>query len=156
MPKISAGVLLFRRKGEEIEVFLVHPGGPLWAGKDEGAWSIPKGLVEEGEDLLRAALREFEEETGLKLSADNVIELQPVRLKSGKVVHAFAIEGDCDPGEIRSNTFQMEWPPRSGRIQEFPEIDRGGWFSLEGAGKKINPGQMGLLEDLGKELRKRL
>jgi len=152
MPKISAGVLLFRRKGEEIEVFLVHPGGPLWAGKDEGAWSIPKGLVEEGEDLLRAALREFEEETGLKLSADNVIELQPVRLKSGKVVHAFAIEGDCDPGEIRSNTFQMEWPPRSGRIQEFPEIDRGGWFSLEGAGKKINPGQMGLLEELKKRI----
>ncbi len=148
MPKISAGILLFRRKGEDLEVFLVHPGGPLWKNKDEGAWSIPKGLVEEGEDLLQAALREFEEETGLKLSTDNVIELQPVRLKSGKVVHAFAIEGDCDPEEIRPNTFQMEWPPRSGRIQEFPEIDRGGWFSLEEAMGKINPGQVGLLEEL--------
>jgi predicted NUDIX family NTP pyrophosphohydrolase len=152
MPRISAGILLFRKKGEGIEFFLVHPGGPIWAKKDEGVWSIPKGLVEDGENLLQAALREFEEETGIRVDPEGCIPLQPVRLKSGKIVHAFAIEGDCDPGEIRSNTFQMEWPPRSGRIQEFPEIDRGGWFSLEGARKKINPGQMGLLEELKKRI----
>jgi len=153
MPKISAGILLYRKGVKGLEVFLVHPGGPLWAKKDEGAWSIPKGIVEEGEDLFKAALREFEEETGFRLIVRNVIPLMPVKQKGGKTVHAFAMEGDCDPTEIRSNTFQMEWPTRSGRIQEFPEIDRGGWFSLEGAKKKINPGQMGLLEELGERLR---
>ena len=149
MAKVSAGILLYRRQGGVLQVFLVHPGGPLWAKKDLGAWSIPKGEIDPGEDALSAARREFEEETGFPVSG-NFIPLSPVRLKSGKVVHAWAVEGDCDPEVIRSNTFSMEWPPRSGRQQEFPEIDRALWFGLKEAKGKINKGQVPLLEELGR------
>lgn len=128
-------------------MFLVHPGGPFWAGKDLGAWSIPKGEIEEGEDLLEAARREFEEETGFR--PEGVFrELAPVRQKSGKVVHAWAVEGDCDAAAIRSNTFPLEWPPRSGRWMDVPEVDRAGWFDLDTARAKILEGQRGLLEEL--------
>jgi predicted NUDIX family NTP pyrophosphohydrolase len=154
MPKLSVGLLMYRVREGRLEVFLVHPGGPLWAKKDEGAWSIPKGLVEEGEDPLKAAIREFEEETGIEVRTEDFIPLTPVRLKSGKVVQAWAFEGDCNPDNIRSNTFRMEWPPRSGRYQEFPEIDRAGWFKVNTAKKKINPGQVGLLEELKRRLKK--
>jgi predicted NUDIX family NTP pyrophosphohydrolase len=147
MEKISAGLLMYRRRKGNLEIFLVHPGGPLWAKKDLGSWSVPKGLPGEGEDLLSAARREFEEETGFQASGD-FIPLSPVKLKGGKVIHAWAFEGDCDPSMTESNTFSMEWPPRSGNQQEFPEIDRAGWFDAEEAKKKINPGQAGLLEEL--------
>ncbi|MGE5300707.1 MAG: NUDIX domain-containing protein [Acidobacteriota bacterium] len=149
MAKISAGILLYRKRKGGLEVFLVHPGGPLWAKKDLGAWSIPKGEIDPGEDALYAARREFEEETGFPVSG-TFIPLSPVRLKSGKLVHAWAIEGDCDPEAIRSNTFSMEWPPKSGRQQEFPEIDRATWLDLEEAKGKINKGQAPLLEELGR------
>jgi len=152
MPGRSAGLLMFRRRGREVEVFLVHPGGPFWSKKDEGAWSIPKGIVEEGEDIFQTAIREFEEETGLKVSAEKFITLSPLKLKSGKIIHAWAFEGDCDPGRIKSNTFKMEWPPKSGRIQEFPEIDRAGWFTLNEARKKINPGQVNFIDQLENNL----
>ncbi len=147
MSKISAGILLYRRTNRGVEVFLVHPGGPLWAKKDEGVWSIPKGLVEEGEDMLQTALREFKEETGFSVNPEHPISLSPVKLKSGKTVYAFAIEGDLDPERLQSNTFEMVWPPKSGKKAEFPEIDRGGWFSIEEAKKKINPGQIALIEE---------
>ncbi len=153
MPKVSAGVLLYRKTSRGLEVFLVHPGGPLWKNKDEGAWSIPKGLIEEGEDLLQAALREFEEETGFSLKPENPTGLSPVKLKSGKTVYAFAIEGDCEAEKLRSNTFRMEWPPKSGMIKEFPEIDRGGWFSIEEAKRKINPGQISFLSELEEKIK---
>jgi len=145
---------MYRIRDGRVEVFLVHPGGPLWAKRDEGAWSIPKGLVEEGEAPLQAAVREFEEETGIEVKAENFIPLTPVRLKSGKVVQAWAFEGDCNPDNIRSNTFRMEWPPHSGRYQEFPEIDRAGWFEVNTAKNKINPGQVGLIEELKEKLQK--
>ena len=147
MPKISAGLLVYRMRGGVLQVFLVHPGGPFWAKKDLAAWSIPKGLIDEGEDPLAAAQREFEEETALKVSG-RFIQLKPVKLKSGKVVRAWAVEGDCDPSAIISNTFSMEWPPNSGQQQEFPEVDRAAWFDIEEARKKINQGQVGLLEEL--------
>ncbi len=147
MPKISAGIVMYRMRDGVLQVFLVHPGGPFWAGKDLGAWSIPKGLLNPDEDPLAAAQREFEEETGFKVPG-HFIPLAPVKLKSGKVVQAWAVEGDCDPSAIRSNTFSMEWPPRSGRQQEFPEVDRAAWFEFEEAKKKINQGQVGLLEEL--------
>ncbi len=153
MPKRSAGILLYRKRGDLLEVFLVHPGGPLWKNKDEGVWSIPKGLVEEGEDLLQTALREFEEETGFSIDAREVIPLNPVKQKSGKIVYAFAIEGDCEPEKLHSNTFEMEWPPKSGKTGEFPEIDRGEWFGLKDAKAKINPGQIALIEELEARLR---
>ena len=147
MAKQSAGLLLYRVHQGALEVFLVHPGGPFWAGKDLGAWSIPKGEIEEGEDLLEAARREFEEETGFR--PEGVFrELAPVRQKSGKVVHAWAVEGDCDAAAIRSNTFPLEWPPRSGRWMDVPEVDRAGWFDLDTARAKILEGQRGLLEEL--------
>lgn len=152
MPKISAGILLYRKRDNTIEVFLVHPGGPIWAKKDEGVWSIPKGLVEAKEDLLQTALREFKEETGFSILAKDAIPLNPVKQKSGKIVYAFAIEGDCEPDKLRSNTFTMEWPPKSGKSKEFPEIDRGGWFSIEEAKRKINPGQTPLLLELVEKL----
>jgi predicted NUDIX family NTP pyrophosphohydrolase len=148
MAKISAGILMYRKRKGSLQVFLVHPGGPLWVKKDLGAWSIPKGEIDPGEDALSAARREFEEETGLLISG-NFIPLSPVRLKSGKLVQAWAVEGDCDPEKMRSNSFSMEWPPRSGRQQEFPEIDRADWFGLEEAKGKINKGQVPLLEELG-------
>lgn len=147
MPKTSAGILMYRWKDKVPEVFLVHPGGPFWEKKDLGAWSIPKGLPDQEEDALAAALREFEEETGFKV-AGIFIPLTPVKVKSGKVIHAWAVEGDCDPAELSSNTFSMEWPPHSGRQAEFPEVDRAAWYDLEEAKKKINPGQMRLIEEL--------
>ncbi len=147
MPKISAGLLMYRIRDGVLQVFLVHPGGPFWTKKDLGAWSIPKGMLDEGEDPLEAALREFEEETGIKVSG-RFIPLAPLKQKSGKVIQAWAFEGDCDPSAVRSNTFSMEWPTRSSRYQEFPEIDRAEWFEIQEAGKKIHRGQMALLTEL--------
>jgi predicted NUDIX family NTP pyrophosphohydrolase len=147
MLKISCGLLMYRLHGGLLEVLLVHPGGPLWAGRDSGSWSIPKGLPERDEDPLSAARREFEEETGFTASG-SFIPLTPVKLKSGKLVRAWAFEGDCDPEAARSNTFSMEWPPNSGRHQVFPEIDRAAWFVIEEAKRRINSGQTGLIEEL--------
>ena len=147
MARTSAGILLHRGRGERLEVFLVHPGGPFWANKDRGAWSIPKGEFAPGEDPLAAARREFAEETGL--AADGAaVALQPIRQAGGKVVHAFALEGDADPAQISSNRFVLEWPPRSGRQQEFPEVDRAGWFELGAARQKLLKSQLGLLDQL--------
>jgi len=145
--KTSAGLLMFRRRDGEPEVLLVHPGGPFWAHKDDGAWSIPKGEVETGEDLLASARREFAEETGFRVEGP-FIPLAPLRQPSGKVVHAWAIEGDADPERLRSNVVSLEWPPKSGRRREFPEVDRAGWFSLGQAAQKILPGQRGFLLEL--------
>ena len=143
----SAGVLLYRRRNDGWQVFLVHPGGPYWKAKDLGAWSIPKGEFKAGEDPLERAKREFAEETGLLITG-TFIPLLPVKQSGGKVVHAFAVEGDGDPALVKSNTFSLEWPPRSGRRQEFPEIDRGEWFGLEEASVKIGKGQTTLINQL--------
>ena len=150
MPKASAGILLYRRKSHGLEVLLVHPGGPLWAKKDEGAWSIPKGEIEPGEDPLAAARREFEEELGSPVSGE-FIRLAPVRLASGKTVYAWAVEGDFDPATLTGGSFTMEWPPGSGRQQQFPEVDRAEWFTLDVAKRKINKGQLPLLEQLNSQ-----
>ena len=147
MAKQSAGLLLYRFHEGALEVFLVHPGGPFWAKKDLGAWSIPKGEIDEGEDPLEAARREFEEETGFR-PGGMFRELTPARQKSGKIVRAWAVEGDCDSAAVRSNTFSTEWPPRSGRQQEFPEVDRAGWFDQDTAREKILDGQRALLDEL--------
>ena len=147
MAKASAGLLLYRRGAGAPEVLLVHPGGPFWARKDEGAWSIPKGEYAADEDALDAARREFEEETGFRAEAA-ALPLTPQRQAGGKTVHAWAVEGDCDPAAIRSNTFVVEWPPRSGRMQAFPEVDRAAWFDLATARLKINRGQAPLLDEL--------
>ena len=152
MPKLSAGLLVFRSVSGGLEVLLVHPGGPFWSRKDDGAWSIPKGEFAEGEDPLAAAKREFEEETGLAPPPGEPIALEPVRQKSGKLVHAWAVEGDLDAAAVRSNTFSLEWPPRSGRRQEFPEIDRAAWFTLDVARSKLVQGQAALLERLAAAL----
>lgn len=150
----SAGLLLYRIRDGILEVFLVHPGGPFWEKKDLGVWSIPKGVIDEGEEPLEAARREFEEETSLR--PEGIFrELAPVRQRSGKIVHAWAVEGDCDPAAVRSNTFTMEWPPRSGRMQEIPEVDRGGWFAVDLAKEKILEGQRGLLIQLVLVLQRR-
>jgi predicted NUDIX family NTP pyrophosphohydrolase len=148
--KTSVGILLHRGDGESLEVLLVHPGGPFWAKKDEGAWSIPKGEVEEGEEPLACALRELEEELGssLDLTPDQLSELGEVRLKSGKVVQCWLAEGEFDPATLRSNTFKLEWPPRSGREREFPEVDRAEWFAPEQARRKINPAQADFIDRL--------
>jgi len=145
--KKSAGLLLYRKQNSALEVFLVHPGGPFWAKKDDGAWSIPKGEIAEDEDPLKAAKREFFEETGFEVDG-NFSALAPVKQAGGKWVYAWAIEGDCDAGSIRSNTFSVEWPPRSGKKKEFPEVDRAGWFRLDVAKKKILKSQLSLLEAL--------
>jgi len=147
MPKISAGLLLYRVHQRATEAFLVHPGGPFWAKKDAGAWSIPKGEAAPGEDLLAAARREFQEETGLRIDG-YFRALSPVRQPGGKVVHAWAVVGECDADAIHSNSFQMEWPPKSGRRQEFPEVDRAAWLDLATARVKIAKGQVGLLDQL--------
>ena len=148
MPKQSAGLLLFRGRKPTLEVFLVHPGGPIWQGKDLGAWSIPKGeFTPEAEDPLSAARREFEEETGFAAEG-RFIPLKPVKQPSGKIVHAWAIEYDCDPTKLRSNSFSMEWPPHSGEQQSFPEVDRAAWFRVDAARKKILKGQVGFLDEL--------
>ena len=145
--KKTAGILLYRIRDAGLEVFLVHPGGPFWMRKDDGAWSISKGEMEEGEDPLNAAKREFHEETGFSAEG-NFIPLTPLKQRGGKLVYAWALEGDCDAESIKSNTFSMEWPPRSGMRAEFPEVDRGAWFALERAKEKILKGQIGFLEEL--------
>ncbi len=147
MASKSAGVLLYRKKNKGLEVLLVHPGGPFWKNKDEGAWSIPKGEFDETEEPFVAALREVKEEMGLELKG-NFIELTPVKQKSGKLVYAWALEHDFDPLEIKSNTFEIEWPPRSGKKQKFPEIDKAEWFDIKAATKKIIAAQIHLLEEL--------
>jgi predicted NUDIX family NTP pyrophosphohydrolase len=151
MSKQSAGLLLYRNQKNDLEVFLVHPGGPFWAKKDLGVWSIPKGEFEQEEPLL-AAKREFSEETGLPAPGGEYIPLAPVRQKGGKTVHVWAVEAEIDAGQLRSNSFEMEWPPRSGKMQAFPEIDRGAWFPIQEALEKINPGQGGLVRELVKKL----
>ena len=147
MPKRSAGLLMYRGMGDELEVFLVHPGGPLWAKKDKGAWTIPKGEYEEDENPLAAARREFEEETGFH-AAGEFVDLGWVKQKSGKIVTGWAFEGNCDPDMLISNTCEIEWPPRSGRRLEIPEVDRGSWFSLDEARKYIRAEQEKLLDRL--------
>lgn len=147
MAKTSAGLVMFRVRGHAPEVLLVHPGGPLWATKDDGAWSIPKGVIEPGEDMLAAARREFEEETGFPAEG-TFLPLTPLRQPSGKVIHAWAVAGDAEPAQLRSNLFSLEWPPKSGKQQTFPEVDRAGWFPLSAAQRKINPGQRGFLAEL--------
>jgi predicted NUDIX family NTP pyrophosphohydrolase len=148
----SAGLLLYRWRAGAPEVLLVHPGGPFWAGKDERAWSIPKGLFEAGEDPLAAAMREFEEETGLTITGSGFVALEPRKQPSGKVIHAFAIEHELDPSSIRSNSFSIEWPPRSGRQQTFPEVDRAAWFPLETARRKLHQGQVAIIDELARLL----
>jgi predicted NUDIX family NTP pyrophosphohydrolase len=148
MPKISAGLMMYRRRDENpIEIFLVHPGGPFWKNKDNGAWTIPKGEVDPGEDLLAAAIREFQEETGFT-ATEPFVSLGQIRQKSGKTVHAWAFAGDQDPTRIQSNTFEIEWPPKSGRRQQFPEVDRADFFALSAAHEKILPSERPLLERL--------
>jgi len=147
MPKQSAGLLLFRERSGHLEVLLVHPGSPFWTRKDDGAWSIPKGEFAEGEDPLAAARREFEEETGFHAEGE-AIALAPLKQAGGKTVHAWAVRGDLDADGIRSNTFLLEWPPKSGRRQEFPEVDRAGWFPLDVARRKILKGQQGFIDQL--------
>ena len=151
MVERSAGLLMFRRTGKTVEVLLVHPGGPFWARKDDGAWSIPKGLFEDGEDALAAARREFEEETGL-LPEGDFVELGIFKQPSGKRISAWAFEGTFDPATFRSNMFTMEWPPKSGRLREFPEADRAGWFEPKQALVKILKGQRPILEALFERL----
>jgi predicted NUDIX family NTP pyrophosphohydrolase len=151
MQKTSAGILLYRYKNNFPVVLLVHPGGPFWATKDLGAWSIPKGEFEAGENPLDAAKREVEEETGIKVSG-TFTELTPVKQKSGKLIYAWALQKAADASQITSNNFEIEWPPKSGKKQVFPEIDKAEWFSLDEARKKINEGQVPLLEELEKIL----
>lgn len=151
MSETSAGLLMCRAQGNTIEVFLVHPGGPYWAHKDLGVWTIPKGKCLPGEDPLTAARREYEEETGVA-PAGHFTALGIVKQPGGKRVRAWAFKGDCDPAALRSNTFKMEWPPGSGRRQEFPEIDRGGWFALDEARRRILKGQAPLLDELERVL----
>ena len=152
MPLVSAGILLYRRRPDGLEVLLVHPGGPFWRNKDEGAWMIPKGGVEEGEEALACALREFEEELGSRPSGEPR-PLCRIRQKGGKWVEAFALEGDLDAEAIVSNHFQLEYPPRSGEFRSYPEIDRATWFALAEAREKILPSQLPILEALEESLR---
>jgi predicted NUDIX family NTP pyrophosphohydrolase len=149
MAKESAGLLLYRQRDGANEVFLVHPGGPFWKNKDLGAWTIPKGAANLGEAPLAAAIREFAEETGTTLRADGDFRVLPsIRQAGGKTVHAWAIAGDLDPATLTSNAFEMEWPPRSGKRAQFPEVDRGAWFALDEARRRINKGQRALLDAL--------
>ncbi len=147
----SAGVVLYRRRGPALEVLLVHPGGPFWARKDEGAWSIPKGEFSSDEAPADAARREFTEETGVELGAA-LLPMTPVAQSRGKMVHPFAVEGDLDVQAIRSTTFDLEWPPRSGQTRKFPEVDRAAWFSLVDAKRKIVAGQRPILDELRERL----
>jgi predicted NUDIX family NTP pyrophosphohydrolase len=147
MPKLSAGLLMYRWLHGAVEVFLVHPGGPFWKNKDDGSWSIPKGEYPEGEDPLEAARREFREETGFE-PGPNLAALGDLRQPSGKILSVWAFEGDCDPAELRSNTFSTEWPPKSGRTSEFPEVDRGAWFSIDAAKTKLLKGHVAFLDRL--------
>ena len=147
MPRLSAGLLVYRIKDSAVQVLLAHPGGPYFVNKDDGHWSIPKGEPGPNEDLFLTAQREFEEETGLKPTGP-FVPLKPVKQKGGKIVHAWAFQGDCDPATIRSNTFTMEWPPRSGQQQAFPDIDRAEFFDLETARRKVRAAQAGLIDEL--------
>lgn len=147
MPQISAGLLMYRCCQGQWQVLLVHPGGPFFQHKDAGAWTIPKGEVESGDDLLATACREFQEETGLTPTAP-FVSLNSIKQKGGKLVHAWAFAGDCDPATMRSNTFTLEWPPKSGRQMEFPEVDRAAWFEFEPARTRINPAQVSLIDRL--------
>ena len=143
----SAGILLYRKQNKSLEVFLVHPGGPFWKGKDAGAWSIPKGEFADDEEPLAAAQREFEEETGKKTEG-NFVELKPIKQKAGKMVYAWAVEGDINADAIVSNTFTIEWPYKSGKWQSYPEVDKAGWFSVAEAKEKMNAAQVELIDDL--------
>ena len=149
MAKHSAGLLMYRVRDNQLEVLLVHLGGPYWARKDKGAWFIPKGEINPGEDEFAAAKREFREETGIEPRGD-FIALGTIKHKGGKIVHAWAFEGDCDPSSIRSNTFTIEWPPRSGKRQEFPEVDRAQFLSVEQAKAKMSPAEFELVDRLRK------
>jgi predicted NUDIX family NTP pyrophosphohydrolase len=150
--RTSAGILLYRKTNNCIEVFLVHPGGPFWKGKDKGAWSIPKGEFTEGEDSLTVAKREFNEETGQTVDGD-FVELTPIKQKGGKMVYAWAVEGDADADNIISNTFKQEWPYKSGKWITIPEVDKAGWFSVEEAREKINTAQVELIGELVNRLK---
>jgi predicted NUDIX family NTP pyrophosphohydrolase len=152
LPRRSAGILLYRLSGAEPEVLIVHPGGPFWANKDAGVWSIPKGEYDDTEEPLVCALREFEEETGTAIDPAEPIELGTVKQKSGKLVIAWAAEGDLDADAIRSNTFRTQWPPGSGRWATFPEVDRAGWFRLDEAREKLNPAQAEFVDRLEERL----
>jgi predicted NUDIX family NTP pyrophosphohydrolase len=147
MSKKSAGLLMYRRRHGSLEVFLVHPGGPFWQKKDVGSWSIPKGEYTADEDPLEVAKREFQEETGFKASG-KFVPLTSRKQPSGKIITAWAFEGNCNPSTIRSNAFSMEWPPHSGKREEFPEVDRAGWFSIPDAKMKIIEGQSGFVDEL--------
>ncbi len=151
MSKKSAGLLVFRETNATLEVLLVHPGGPFWAKKDDGVWSIPKGEIEEGEEPLAVALREFKEETGAEING-SFIPQNPLRQPGGKFIYAWAVKSDFETARLKSNTFWIEWPPRSGKQKEYPEIDRAGWFSIEAAMNKILRGQQGFLIQLLKKL----
>jgi predicted NUDIX family NTP pyrophosphohydrolase len=146
-PKVSAGLLVFRRHRGELQVLLVHPGGPFWANRGAGVWSIPKGEIDPAETLLDAARREFHEETGFTVDGE-FLPLTPVRQRSGKVIHAWAVQGEWDPARLRSNTFSLEWPPRSGETRQFPEVDRAAWLSIPDALQRIVPGQAVLVREL--------
>jgi predicted NUDIX family NTP pyrophosphohydrolase len=152
MPRLSAGLLMYRIKDGAVQVLLAHPGGPYFTNKDEGSWTIPKGEPDDDEDLLVTAQREFEEETGTQ-PLGPFVPLEPIKQKGGKVVHAWAFEGECDPAAIKSNTFTMEWPPKSAKQTDFPEIDRAEWFDLATAKTKIKAGQEALIEELEVVLR---
>ena len=149
--KVSAGILLFRVASGQLEVFLVHPGGPFWSKRDQGSWSIPKGELNEGSNPLETAKREFLEETGSSIDGD-FIELTPLRQPSGKIIFAWAVHGDIDACSIKSNLFAMEWPPRSGTQHQFPEVDRGAWFAIAQASEKLIRGQRGFLDELQRKL----
>jgi predicted NUDIX family NTP pyrophosphohydrolase len=146
MPKQSAGLLIYRRRDNRVEVFLVHPGGPFWQNKDHGAWSIPKGEFRSCDDPLDVAVRELREETGMTVHGE-FVPLTPIRQRGGKTVHAWLVAGDFDEADVKSNSFSIEWPPRSGKMQEFPEIDRAGWFTWEVARQKILESQRPLLDE---------
>ena len=148
MPKKSAGILLFRFANSKLEVFLVHPGGPFWINKDLNSWSVPKGEFADDEEPLEAARREFEEETGIALPEADFIPLVPVSQKSGKQIYCYACMGDLDPVKIKSNTFEIEWPPKSGSKKSFPEIDRGEWFAVPEAKRRVIEAQTGLIDQL--------
>jgi predicted NUDIX family NTP pyrophosphohydrolase len=154
MPRISAGLLMYRFRDGILEVLLAHPGGPYHKNKDDGAWSIPKGEIEPDEDLFDAAKREFQEEIGF-MPVGRFIPLSPVKQKGGKIVHAWAFEGDCDPCSTVSNTFSLEWPPHSGKLREFPEIDRTNFFDADTARRKIKAGQAGLIDQLENLLKRK-
>jgi predicted NUDIX family NTP pyrophosphohydrolase len=151
MKRLSAGVLLYRRRQEDVEVFLVHPGGPFWAKKDLGSWSLPKGEYSDGEDPLTAAKREFAEETSFAIDG-TFLPLGELKQPSGKIISAWALEHDLDAAMINSNTFTLEWPPKSGKTQEFPEVDAGGWFSLAAAFEKLTKGQLDFVKRLAENL----